>query len=72
MVGKPEGKPSSGCRYNIKTDPTGIRLNGVDCVNLAYDRGIRDLCAGLWWGNLKENLVVDADIILKQILQEQD
>jgi hypothetical protein len=37
MVGKPEGKPSSGCRYNIKTDPTGTRLNGADCVNLAQD-----------------------------------
>jgi hypothetical protein len=34
--------------------------------------GIRELCAGLWWGNLKENIVADGDIILKQILQESD
>jgi hypothetical protein len=32
--------------------------------------GIREMYAGLWWGNLKENLVADGDIILKQILQE--
>jgi len=38
MVGEPEGKPISRWRYNIKTDPTGIRCDGVDCVNLAQDR----------------------------------
>jgi hypothetical protein len=32
--------------------------------------GVREICAGLWWGNLKENLVADGDIILKQSLQE--
>jgi hypothetical protein len=35
MVGKTEGKPSSRWRYNIKTDPTGVRCDDVDCVNLA-------------------------------------
>jgi hypothetical protein len=38
MVGKSEGKHSCRWRYNIETNPTGIRLNGVDCVNLAQDR----------------------------------
>jgi hypothetical protein len=35
MVGKSEGKPSSRWRYNIKTDPTGVRCDEVDCINLA-------------------------------------
>jgi hypothetical protein len=38
MVGKTEGKPISRRRNNIKTDPTGIRWDDVDCVNLAQDR----------------------------------
>jgi len=38
MVEEPEGKPVSRWRYNIKRDPTGIRWDGVDCVNLAHDR----------------------------------
>jgi hypothetical protein len=38
LVGKSEGRPSSIWRYNIQTNPTGIRLNGVDCVNLPQDR----------------------------------
>ena len=36
--GKSEGNPISRWRYNIKTDPTDVRWDGVDCVNLAQGR----------------------------------
>jgi hypothetical protein len=32
--------------------------------------GRKEMYVGFWWGNLKENAVVDGNVILKQILQE--
>ena len=34
--------------------------------------GRKEMYGGFWWGNLKENVVVDGNVILKQILQPHE